>query len=681
MRKGLSVTVYDEAIDDVEPSIEHDEMGFEPPESEALESTESSTYDDALKRGTGRALAELRIANELPSPAKAAALVLSYSNAEAACWAVEAGEKLMPLRTIRPRQAADVAMLYLDVALIPATESQDSRSTAMIGVYDAAEGLYEECSGETNLLTVFLRSMVYDSGTKWIAESVAAIRDLAPLRYQCDDPDLVPLDDCIYRMSTGDRLPYTPERVYMAKARTRLPETEPELPRIQNPDGTWWDPESWVLQTMGTPDLARQVHEVNNYLLRVRAFSDDKVVIYDSETGNNGKGTMLSLHRGVIGGPNGLRCATVPFDRFGNKDVNFALASMLHAAANLCDESETGAFLSSSAAFKQVTSHDPIEINRKHRDALTVKLFVGMVFSMNKKPKFKDKTEAVLRRLHIVPFGNRFMSDGSTEIVKNPLIKADYVKRPEVREWFVWQALKVIGPITEFSVPDEVAQGLEDYREDNDPIIDFWRRVEPQFTESRLDHLPLEMLYDVHKAESRAKRGTSAAVESIRTFSDRLVEEARKGGVWREERHSGGRRERKQKSMTAWSRAGAPLVDEMFSDLGRSWIEERSVGGTKSYYEQVAGDERVARWGRHSVIPGAARSSKSIPLPPRTSCLVRDLPPLPPLPPFPPGDALAEFEALPITEAEIAGFADWLDRDGAIPPEFTVDQGRERSES
>ena len=131
------MTVYDEVIDDVELPVERDEIGFEP-EPEVPESVEPSTYDEALKRGTAQALAELRNAGDLPSPASAAALVLSRSNAEAAAWAVEVGEKLRPLRVIRPRQAADVAMLYLDVALIPATESQDLRSTAMIGVYDDA---------------------------------------------------------------------------------------------------------------------------------------------------------------------------------------------------------------------------------------------------------------------------------------------------------------------------------------------------------------------------------------------------------------------------------------------------------------------------------------------------------------------------------------------------------------
>ncbi|GEE00396.1 hypothetical protein nbrc107696_08420 [Gordonia spumicola] len=583
-----------------------------------------------------------------------------------------------PPKGITHRQAAELTMLYLPVALIPAVETEPDRDVALLAVYNADDGLYEQCSGRTNQITVFLRRLAYDANDRWIGETLSAIRDLAPLRYQCTDPDLVALDDCVYKMSTGERLPYTPDLVFMAKARTKLPEVEPELPRIENPDGTWWDPASWLLETMGTPELARQIHEVNNRILRPRAFGDDKVIMLYSESGSNGKGTVLEMQRCMVGGERGLRCASIGLENFGGDARDFILTSLLNAAVNLSDESDPDGFMKSSAMLKAIGSHDPVLINRKNRDAVTTKLFVTMVFSINKLPKMKDKSQAIDRRLYIIPFGQRFMSDGTTDIKRNPRIKSDYLKRPEVREWFVWQALKVIGPITEMSTPPSVAEVLEEFREANDPIVDFWRRYEPQFAVTDLGHLPLEMLYDLYKAESRARRGTSAGVESIRNFSDRLVEEAARGGVWREERNA---RDRVQKSLASWADTCAGQVAPIIQDLGRSWADLRPDGAT---HELVSGDERVARWGRdlEGLPIGTLRSQKSLALPRRASCLVRDLQVAPQLLDHVPAevssplaDPSAEItddvpDLAPLTAAEIAEIATWANRGvpAGVPP-------------
>ncbi len=594
-----------------------------------------ATRDEVLAWATDKCVTHLRNNRQgLPPLPVAARWMVRDTNAALAAWTKARGIKRDEAITgLLARQAAVLLMVYHQVALIPAIETDADRSVALLAVYDAAEGLYLECSGRSNHLTVALRELSFDASSKWIDEVLGALRDLAPLRYQTADEDLVALDDCVYNRRTGEREAYDPAKhVFLAKVRTRLPETEPELPRIQNPDGTWWDPWSWLVETMGSEVMARSIIEVLAYVLCPRAFSDDKVVIFLADSGSNGKGTVLAFYRAIVGGPKGIGCTSLGLEVFGgggSGSKEFLLTRLIGAMANLSDESEGDEFMSASAKLKKISSHDPIQINRKHRDPIEVKLFVSMVFSLNRLPRIKDKSGAIDRRLHIMEFGQRFMSEG-TEIKKNPRIKSDYVLRDDVREWFVWQALVAIGPITELSVPEEVDAALEEHRGTNDPVIEFWRAHADALEASSLTHLPLDMLYDAYAAWSRSKRGSGATVEGDRAVKQRLAEEATRGGVWADKRTSRG--ERTQLSLLGWSGShSARAVREVFGTLGLSSV--RPGGDFTVPQEIIAEDRKLARWTR-DIMPANTLLAAGA-LPARGACLTRDSAPAPaPVPPI-----------------------------------------------
>lgn len=593
---------------------------------------EVATRDEVLAWSTAMCVHRLQDKRgDLPPLPVAARWMVRDTNAALKAWTEVRGLKRdETIKNLLPRQAAVLLMVYHQVALIPAIETDADRSVALLAVYDAAEGLYLECSGRSNHLTVALREMTFDAGSKWIDEVLSALRDLAPLRYQTADADLVALDDCVYNRRTGEREAYDPvKHVFLAKVRTRLPETEPALPRIQNPDGTWWDPWSWLVETMGSAEMARSILEVTAYVLCPRAFTDDKVALFLGEGGNNGKGTSLEWLRATVGGPRGVGCASLGLEVFGGGDPQgFLLTRLIGAMANLSDESEGDAFMSASARLKAISSHDPIQINRKHRDPIEVKLFVSMVFSLNRLPRMKDKSGAIDRRLHIIPFGKKFEAEG-TEIKKNPLIKKDYILRDEVREWLVWQALVAVGPITELSAPQAVTDALEEYRGTNDPIIRFWRDHVDALEASSLTHLPLDMLYDAYAA-SRPRRGSGSTVESDQVFRDRLTEEAVRGGVWADKRTSRG--ERSQPSLKGWSGShSARAVREVFGTLGLSSVKP---GGDFSVPQEViAGHRDLARWTR-DIMPANTLLAAAA-LPARGACLTRDSAPTPaPAPPI-----------------------------------------------
>lgn len=89
------------------------------------------------------------------------------------------------------------------------------------------------------------------------------------------------------------------------------------------------------------------------------------------------------------------------------------------------------------------------------------------MFCLNELPQSQDKTESLYRRFVPVPFKRRYM-DGE----KNPLIKDDYLKRPEVLDYVAHKALSM--PLFEaFSVPAASEKLLNEIRLDNDQMLQF----------------------------------------------------------------------------------------------------------------------------------------------------------------------------------------------------------------
>lgn len=563
--------------------------------AEALDGTEVDhndtirlTEDAVILDATKTALVTLR-AGDLPAdPFDAAQQLERLTNTELRDWRKRQQLSTTKQHRLTPEQAFAITELYLDVRLIEAADP----AMPMLAVYDAADGLYVDCSANkhSNPLVKFLRSLVATAPVRWIDECVAVARSTARVAKVANDRHLVALDNGVYDMSTGELMPYSPELVFMAKARTAMPASEPELPVIDNGDGTTWDPQTWLLSTMGCEALANVIIELVGWCLRPRAFADDKFVVFHAKSGSNGKGTILKLLRMILGGPDALGVRSIPLENFGKDSGSFLLSPLVGAVANLCDESDGNTFMESSSTLKAITSHDPIMVNRKNRDPIEVELYVPMIFSLNELPRMKDRSGAVDRRMHIVPFGARFMSSG-TAVAKNPRIKAEYIERDDVREWFVWQALVALGAFTSLSSPPEIDAALASFREENVGAVAFWAEYGAMFSDSPLDFLPFQMMHESHAEQ--ALRAGARGVEKIGAFTAQIIELAEADG-WRVET---GADDRNKRYANRWRAHHATWVRPIIGDLGLSSIERtKRLSDDDLLVEYVQGSVKVARW-------------------------------------------------------------------------------------
>ena len=129
--------------------------------------------------------------------------------------------------------------------------------------------------------------------------------------------------------------------------------------------------------------------------------------------------------------------------------------------------------------FKKIVTGNRIKAERKGQDPFEFNPFIKLLFSANDIPRMKDKTGAVLRRLVIIPFNARFskyLPDGVTiDPDFDPFIKYKLIQKESI-EYLIKlgvEGLKRVITNNEFTKSEKVQGQLDEYEEENNPIIAF----------------------------------------------------------------------------------------------------------------------------------------------------------------------------------------------------------------
>lgn len=188
---------------------------------------------------------------------------------------------------------------------------------------------------------------------------------------------------------------------------------------------------------------------------------------------SNGKSTFLDCVKAILGEQN---VSALDLKELGDR---FSTSMMFGKLANIGDDIGDD-FLQGSqvATFKKVVTGNRIKAERKGQDPFEFNPYVKLLFSANDIPRMKDKTGAVLRRLVIIPFNARFsktLPNGEPDPDYNPFIKYELVEQSSL-EYLIRlgvEGLKRILENDEFSKSEKVQQQLDEYEEENNPIIAF----------------------------------------------------------------------------------------------------------------------------------------------------------------------------------------------------------------
>lgn len=198
----------------------------------------------------------------------------------------------------------------------------------------------------------------------------------------------------------------------------------------------------------------------------------------------NGKSTFLDMIKTMLGDEN---TAALDLKELG---VKFKTAELFSKLANIGDDIGDE-FIADPSVFKKLVSGDRVNVERKGRDPFDFNNYSKLLFSANSIPRIKDKSGAVIDRLIIVPFDAKFSVNDSDY---DPYIKYK-LRQDESIEYLIKLGLEGLKRVLInrcFTTSDKVQKELEEYEENNNPILGFFKEVD-------IDEIENNSTKDVYK--------------------------------------------------------------------------------------------------------------------------------------------------------------------------------------
>lgn len=406
-------------------------------------------------------------------------------------------QKVALLKDVTPQI---VAMLITDkrddVALIaqgskspmgaPPVLSAEQKSALPIGIYQkdgANKGVWELTNSPTGAFGELVEKYKPGATKNEKIEVFTMVKNRLKVLYKCMVPTFVPVNNGIFDVLSKKLLPFSPDIVFTSKIHTDL-NLKATNPYIKIPeDGSTWDVDSWLV-SLGSPDFVRSIKEVIQASCLPLA-PRDKMVLFYSKTGNNGKGTLCQMIRNILGQD---VTVSIPLKDFSTR---FGLSNLPRAMAVVTDENDVSSFNKGLANLKAVITGDTITIEQKYQTPYDY-AFNGLVLEcVNDIPNGDDKTGSFKRRLHIIVFPNCFTG------TEKKYIKQRLIYRQDVLEYILKMVLVDMPYREEFTETAETKEALKLYTLSTNSVALFLEEILP---ECQWDLLPAtDFLYEMYK--------------------------------------------------------------------------------------------------------------------------------------------------------------------------------------
>lgn len=285
------------------------------------------------------------------------------------------------------------------------------------------------------------------------------------------DEKFIAFKNGVYDLDTGELQPLSPEFIITNK-----------IPWDYNPEA-YSEVCDRVLNQLacGDQQIRALLEEcVGSCLYRSNTLGGGKAFILTGAK-SNGKSTYLNMVQHLLGVSN---ISALDLGEIGGE--RFSTAMLFGKLANVGDDISDN-FLQGKevAIFKKIVTGNTIKAEQKGQDPFNFNPYCKLLFSANDIPRMRDKTGAVLRRLVIIPFNAEFkdkLPDGS----KNPDFDPDIGKKLTAQESIEYllrlavDALKRVKAQRGFTESVKVEQQMQEYNEENNPILGFIHEQEGQ---------------------------------------------------------------------------------------------------------------------------------------------------------------------------------------------------------
>lgn len=336
---------------------------------------------------------------------------------------------------------------------IPMKLTGETEDTSIIYSYNFSEGIY---TGQEAYINRAIAKLEYRFDPRKYTQVHKFLKTQLPYMKKLENKNLIAVNNGVFNKVTKKLEPFNPNYFITSKLATNY-----NTAAINNYlviRDNYFDVDKWFLSIAnGDEELVKVLWEIVNEATNPNHTREKMAILYGE--GNNGKGTFQTMLINLIGIEN---ISTLTPHEFSGE---FKLEMLQGKVCNIGDDI-SNKYLDDMSNLMSIVTGDPVAVNRKGKSVITARFKLFNLFSANKLPKVRNKSQGTYRRLLIVPFNADFNGQ-----VQDRRIKDEYLKNSTILEYILYTALHL--DFEKFSNPRATERMLEEYKEDNDYIYSF----------------------------------------------------------------------------------------------------------------------------------------------------------------------------------------------------------------
>lgn len=410
-------------------------------------------------------------------------------------------------KTIRPRLTFREITNIVEKYAILKTIGEDEREleTSPLYWYEPDTGTYTKNTKKINAMINIVDNQATDRIIKEVRNKlILECKEVI----KTNNSNLVIVNNGIYDRSQNKLLPFSPEYVFTTKIATNYnPQASTE------PVYAGWSVSKWFDEIAdGQEDKLKLLWQIITACIDSNISHEAAIFLVDNGQGRTGKSTFENLIMNLVGEEN---CGQLKLIEF---EDDFKLAGVDEKAVIIGDDNDPNTFNENSSNFKSLVTGETMIINPKGLPLYYNRFNSLIIQSMNGVPRFKDSTDAHLRRFRIVKFNHQYEATP-----ENRKIKDDYINRKELLEWLLYKALHS-EPVTTFIQTNESDNATQEIKEDNDPVYYF---INKYFDDLESTRIPSTFLFNYFMACMDAENNHSRIKQRTFTLRAQKILKAR----------------------------------------------------------------------------------------------------------------------------------------------------------
>lgn len=321
-------------------------------------------------------------------------------------------------------------------------------------VYDVTCGVYR-LGG--NSIEVTMLQLIPTLTAAQRTEVLKYIELIAPRVTPADNTNYIAFANGVYDLATDAMIHPTPE-MYLTNI----------IPWNYTPGATSQLLDDTLMSlSKDDPEIVSLLQEAVGYCLYRRQELRKSFILTGGK--GNGKSTFLEMLTTLLGEDN---VSSLDLKDLGYRFSTASLGGMLaNIGDDIGDEFVGG---EAAAVFKKIVTGNRLRAEKKGQDEFFFSPYCKLFYSANDIPRIKDKTGAVIDRIIIIPFDNRFDKSNPNY---DPWLRYK-LNKPDVMEALLAQAIEGLKRVLinqGFTQSKRVAAQMQEYEERNQPIIRYLR--------------------------------------------------------------------------------------------------------------------------------------------------------------------------------------------------------------